>query len=288
MRNLPLACLALSLTAIVAACSSAGDSPSPTSEAVSGTPRVTASPLPTPTPVATPPPTSAISPTPFVSPLDLSAYPAGSVGYAISFPQCGGAYPSAPFDFGIIGITDGSALTRNPCFGDEYRWALNGHYHPSIYMNTNLRKANLPDPNPPNCDDGCVAYQNGWDTAADAYDYAVSENAVAPVWWLDVQIVSSWSPNLSLNERALVGAADFLHAKGIRVGISSTHYQWTTIAGEAQHNQTVWDASAGSPEQAKDFCREGKDFGGGRTELIAWVGQYETVTACGVPSPTSR
>ena len=32
--------------------------------------------------------------------------------------------------------------------------------------------------------------------------------------------------------------------------------------------------------RAADFCRDGKDFGGGRTEQIAWVDRFETVLAC--------
>ena len=71
-----------------------------------------------------------------------------------------------------------------------------------------------------------------------------------------------------------------IEPKGIRVGISSTLYQWTTVAGFAQLHLPVWDASALSQEQAADFCRDGKDFGGGRTEQIAWVDRFETVLAC--------
>lgn len=226
------------------------------------------------------PPASA---TPSPTPLDRSAYPAGSVGYAISWPQCGGPYPDEPFDFGIIGVTNGQAFTENPCFADEYRWAEHGRYHPSIYMNTNYDESvqTLPDVQQCGADAWCRAYQYGRAMAEEAYEYAASVHGVAAVWWLDVQIVSDWSEDVTLNAAAIRGAGDFLKSRGIRAGISSTSFQWVTVAGEAQHNMTIWDASALDADMAATFCREGKDFGGGGTEQIAYVEQFETVVACG-------
>src|SRR5438046_2821688 len=85
------------------------------------------------------------------------------------------------------------------------------------------------------------------------------------------RLISEWSSDLTVNAQTVRGARDFLRSKGIRVGISSTLYQWTAVAGLAQMHLPVWDASALSQEQAAGFCRDGKDFGGGRTEQIAWV-----------------
>ena len=225
--------------------------------------------------------TATLAPT--ATPLDVSAYPLGTVGYAISWPQCGGPYPGEPFEFGIIGVTNGEAFTRNPCFADEYRWAKRGRYHPSIYMNTNYDERPEPSVAMQACgvDASCRAYQYGRATAEDAYEYAASVHGVAPVWWLDVQIVSVWSEDFSRNAESIRGATEFLQNKGIRVGISSTSFQWATVAGPALHNMPIWDASALDADMAATFCAEGKDFGGGRTEQIAYVEQFETVVACG-------
>jgi hypothetical protein len=230
-----------------------------------------------PTATSTPAPTA--SPTP----LDTSAYPAGSVGYAISWPQCRGPYPDEPFDFGIIGVTNGQAFTHNRCFADEYRWAEHGRYHPSIYVNTNYDETLSATSDMEACgaDTVCRAYSYGRSTAKAAYDYAASAGAVAPVWWLDVQIVSVWSEDVALNAASIRGAGDYLKSKGIRVGISSTSFQWATVAGDVQHNMTIWDASALDADMAATFCRDGKDFGGGGTEQIAYVEQFEMVVACG-------
>jgi hypothetical protein len=230
------------------------------------------------TPVATATFAPAPSPTP-----DASEYPPGSVGYAISWPQCGATFPDEPFDFGIVGATNGQAFTHNPCFEDEYRWAERGRYHPSIYMNTNYMESvdTLPDVEACGVDPSCRAYEYGRAEAEDAYEFAASADAVAPVWWLDVQIVSDWAGDQTLNAEAIRGAIAFLQSKGIRVGISSTALQWATVAGEAQHYLPVWDASAIDADQAALFCAQGKDFGGGATEQIAYAEHFETVVACG-------
>jgi hypothetical protein len=262
--------LALVITPFATGCGAKAntlDPPQPTALAVAS-----ATPVPTATPAAA---------------ADNDPYPAGAVGYAISWPQCGGPYPGEPFEFGIVGVTDGRAFMRNPCFADEYRWAEKGRYHPSIYMNVNYQASEDDPSGSRDCgrlNASCRAYRYGWKAAQDAYEYASRFDAVAPVWWLDVQIVSEWAEDLTLNARSIRGAGDYLRSKGIRVGLSSTSYQWATVAGAAQHNLPVWDASATDADEAAAFCMQGKDFGGGRTEQIAYVAHgSETVLACGEP-----
>jgi hypothetical protein len=233
-------------------------------------------------------PTTAVSPTP--TPVPNDPYPAGAIGYAISWPQCGGPYPEEPFAFGIIGVTYGWAFSRNPCFAEEYRWAQRGQYHPSIYMNTNYvaSKADIPGLSACGADASCRAFRYGRAEAEDAYAYATSVDAVARIWWLDVQIVSEWSDDVSLNAASVRGATEYLQSKGVRVGISSTAFQWATVAGEAQHGRPVWDASALEADMAARFCHDGKDFAGGRTEQVAYVAEgFETVLACGAAAPPS-
>src|SRR5207302_7906031 len=46
------------------------------------------------------------------------AYTYGSTGYDISFPQCGGAYPTGAF--GIIGVNGGYPFVHyNPCLAER-------------------------------------------------------------------------------------------------------------------------------------------------------------------------
>lgn len=152
-------------------------------------------------------------------------------------------------------------------------------------MNTNYRESGDVSSQ---CDALCRAYRFGQDSAEQHTCTLESFEAVAPVWWLDVQIVSDWSSDLTLNAEAIRGVADYLKERSIRVGISSTLYQWEAVAGDASHNMPVWDASATDAEDAAAYCLQGKDFGGGPTEQIAYVAEgFEVVLACGgfIPTP---
>src|SRR4051794_7020392 len=61
--------------------------------------------------------------------------PAPTVGYDVSYPQCGNALPDNPL-FGIVGVSDGLAYGRNPCLAAEYTWASKAPQAPGFYMNT--------------------------------------------------------------------------------------------------------------------------------------------------------
>src|SRR2546430_3560227 len=72
-------------------------------------------------------------------------YTHGSTGYDISFPQCGGAYPTGAF--GIIGVNGGYPFVHyNPRPADEYKHSpqaalyINTGYHP-LYTQLHGRHA---------------------------------------------------------------------------------------------------------------------------------------------------
>lgn len=81
--------------------------------------------------------------------LALAASPAlaltgGTVGNDISYPQCGGAFPTGA-SFGIVGVNDGRPGTLNPCLGtyngspagSELSWAARTNATAKIlYVNT--------------------------------------------------------------------------------------------------------------------------------------------------------
>ncbi|MHB8684267.1 MAG: hypothetical protein ACYC9X_08080 [Dehalococcoidia bacterium] len=225
--------------------------------------------------------------------LTPAPYPRGAIGYAVSWPQCGGAYPRKPFDFAIVAVTGGRAFYPNPCLAEQYQWARRGRDYLAFYMNTNFDAASHPHLIRElrlKCGDNaaCAAYLYGASAARQAHEHAAVVGAHAPMWWLDVQIVSTWSPRVDLNAAAIKGAIDYLAGQGVRVGISSTPYQWKTVVGSYAPGLPGWVAGAPDQAQAVMYCDGRQDFGGGRTEQIAYVANgYEMVRACGLSTRRS-
>jgi hypothetical protein len=221
--------------------------------------------------------------------------PAVAVTYDVSYPQCGKTLPG-PVDGGIVGVNGGVALSANPCLASEYAWAAKAAtYAPAFYANT----AN-PGPaysshwpagqsSPQACDGsnstGC-SYDYGWNYATDAFARAaaVTPTASAAQWWLDVETGNSWqtleaaygqSATAQANDRAsLAGAVAALHAAGVAtVGVYSTSYQWTQIAGSGGTQfsaQPAWVAGVGSLSTAQNNCRS-VSFTGGRVTLAQYA-----------------
>src|SRR6185312_3874526 len=68
-------------------------------------------------------------------------YPTGSTGYDVSWPNCTATAPAHP-SFGIVGVSDGTGYSQNPCLAKEAAWFPNlslyvntGWYNQSSYIN---------------------------------------------------------------------------------------------------------------------------------------------------------
>jgi len=232
-----------------------------------------------------------------------AARPGGAptVGYDISYPQCGGQFPANPA-FGIVGVNRGIVFSPNPCLGagngpSELAWA--GGVQAQLYANTGNpgpqlsthwpngqtfpRECNTvgsPGPDTANC-----AYDYGWNAAADSYQTAVrayislglapagaTSTPAANVWWLDVEIGNSWRSDVSLNVAALQGAVAYLQSAGAAtIGFYSTQYQWNQITGGtlAFGAHQSWVAGATTSRQAKNNC-SGTAFTGGVVALAQY------------------
>ena len=94
--------------------------------------------------------------------------PKVSRGYDISYPQCGGAFPSNPA-FGIVGVNGGKVFSVNPCLASQIAWA--GGATGQLYANTGNPGPALSSfwpsgqTSPRSCDPANL------DTADCAYDY---------------------------------------------------------------------------------------------------------------------
>jgi hypothetical protein len=158
--------------------------------------------------------------------------PSGSTtGNDISWPQCGGAYPTGQA-FGIVGVNHGLANDQNLCFASELAWAWSssGNSSPgklplaALVVNTadpgqvvptvgdwprdNVDPNGVPitEPYPTLCDgtdSPACAWQYGWDRAIQDMLWLISVGPLPPgvadanvphtyTWWLDVETGNSW------------------------------------------------------------------------------------------------
>src|SRR5437762_8172950 len=99
-----------------------------------------------------------------------------ATGFDISYPQCGGPFPSNPA-FGIVGVNGGIVFSPNPCLGagngpSELAWA--GGMRAQLYANTGNPGPALSShwPNGQTSPRACnTSTSPGADTANCAYDY---------------------------------------------------------------------------------------------------------------------
>ena len=219
---------------------------------------------------------------------------APTVGYDVSYPQCGGRLPKDPA-FGIIGVSDGLAYGQNPCLSLQYAWALKAPRTPAFYMNTGnpgtatTRTSWYRQDGPAACSEanqpGC-AYNYGWFAAKAAFEYAASQSSLAATtsaeWWLDVETANSWSTDTALNVVDIQGSIDFLRSKVMTVvGVYSTGYQWGQITGGEQFDATIpnWVAGALNAKGAPALCSSG--FSGGAVRYVQYVsGGFDANYAC--------
>lgn len=223
----------------------------------------------------------------------LKAIPRGSVGYDISWPQCGKVYPQGSA-FGIVGVTDGKPYFDSPCLASEYAWASATPGGAGFYMNTanpgaasnavNWYQQKSPDASCAPGHEAACAYNYGFNAAARAVAYAQAQtgHSTGTSWWLDVETDNSWSASdLGANLASLRGSIDFLqHTPGVVVGIYSTHYQYTRITGGAPLAVPNWVAGAANLDDAKTRCTLAWSATGGPVVLSQAFGAYDIDYAC--------
>lgn len=224
------------------------------------------------------------------------------IGYDISYPQCGNAYPVNP-SFGIVGVNRGIVFSGNPCLGagasgpSQLAWAgpdaqlyantgnpgpqLSSHWPRNQTSPRACATSANPDPDTNDC-----AYDYGWNAAADSYARAVAayvslgwadagatRTPVASHWWLDVETANSWRDDTSLNVAALQGAVDYLDSVGAAsVGIYSSPRMWNRVVGSSSAFAALpsWVAGASTLSGARKGC-SGPGLTGGQIQLTQYL-----------------
>ena len=229
-------------------------------------------------------------------------------GYDISYPQCGGSYPSN-VSFGIVGVNDGIVYSPNPCLADELSWAWTPDGgNPILYANTadpgpSLSKhwpdgQTSPQPcnttNSPGLDTPQCSYDYGWNAAADSYQDAVKAYATTGLpssqqWWLDVETANSWETNTDNNIADLQGAVDYLTTPvssggaGIAsVGIYASANDWQTITGDSSAFSSLpyWQPGSRRESTAQSYCGKTGVTGGPVTYSQYLSGGYDADVRC--------
>jgi len=230
-----------------------------------------------------------------------SARPSTTIGVDISYPQCGGPFPTQAA-FAIVGVNHGVVFSANPCLGagngpSELAWA--GTYA-QFYANTGNPGPDLsshwPDgqtspracntDSSPGRDTPDCAYDYGWNAAANAYATAVhayvslgwatadaEETPVANQWWLDVETGNSWRGDAALNVASLQGSVDYLEYVGVAgIGFYSTAQQWGQVTGGTQafSEYPSWVAGARSLHGASERCVD-SGFTGARVTISQYL-----------------
>lgn len=245
-------------------------------------------------------------------------YTSGSVGYDISYPQCGSSYPGGAF--GIVGVNGGYPFTYyNSCFSSEWSYAqakpgaglyINTGYDPS-YTNTTDGRHSTQDCVTKSASVGGtsgqqIAWAVGCSEAERSVEYASCGDNIIPttcgttvspaVWWLDVETGNSWCgqsgtncTDLSLNRYAIQGILDTLHTQALNpgsapVGIYSTGSQWNAIVGgnRVTSVDANWLATGlRSAKRARGACTANGFAGSAPIWLVQYLpGSYDADYAC--------
>jgi hypothetical protein len=217
----------------------------------------------------------------------LDPYTPGTRGYDISWPQCGGAYPSPPHAITIVGVNRGTMFTANPCLASEAAWAGGSL---TLYVNAGgLPADSVSGMNGPGgqcavADIRCRSYNWGRQSADWDVSSANSVGVRASMWWIDVETGDPWrSDDREANAQIVHGLLDGLGAHGLIAGIYSTSYQYGVLLGAHMFpNTPLWVPGARSASEAPSYCDPVHAFAGGVIWMTQWTETYDGDYACAI------
>jgi hypothetical protein len=229
-----------------------------------------------------------------------------TVGYDVSYPQCGSTLPQDRA-FAVIGVNGGLSTRANPCLANQLGWvwgasgAVPSQPRAQLYLNTanpgELRaqvttwpaRGVTPYGTCRGDNSAACSWQYGWERAENSVVNFLTPSArIAQVdgrpgsyiWWLDVETMNTWqsgsSDALARNRATLEGMTSYLTSRGGRVGIYSTGQQWAQIAGAVPATSPLagrdsWLAGATSLAGAQTACLKPALVPGGRVTLSQYV-----------------
>jgi hypothetical protein len=242
----------------------------------------------------------------FGMPAIASAAAPTTVGYDVSYPQCGKSLPSARA-FAIIGVNGGLATKTNPCLATQLSWAwgsngsVTSQPKAQVYLNTanpgEVRSQVTTWPTSGEtpygpCDganSAACSWQYGWERASNsvlsfftpaAQAARVESDPGRYTWWLDVETTNTWQKGSAdaraRNRATLEGMTAYLVSRGARVGLYSTGQQWTQIVGSVPSSSNLaglpsWLAGSTSLSDARRDCRNAALVPDSRVTLTQYI-----------------
>jgi hypothetical protein len=238
-------------------------------------------------------------------PATASAAPT-TVGYDVSYPQCGGSLPRDRA-FAVIGVNGGLSTRSNPCLAAQLTWAwgssgaVPAQPGAQLYLNTANpgelldqvttwpRSGATPYGSCDGTNTAACSWQYGWERAENSVDSIftpaartarVDSRTSSYTWWLDVETMNTWQSGgpeaQGRNRAALEGMTAYLVAGGGRVGVYSTAQQWSQIVGVVPAGSTLagrdsWLAGSTTQTAALAACFKPALVPGGQVTLSQYV-----------------
>jgi len=223
-------------------------------------------------------------------------------GNDISYPQCGGSYPSGQA-FAIVGVNGGKASDFNSCFSSQWQWAKSSPGLPNhaqapaqLYINTGnpgdvLAQYNVTDwpatsisADPYGTCSGTwtndrpCAWEYGYERAkADiSFFNSATQTPAGGKWWLDIETANSWTSDLAKNQASLEGMVYALQQGSAAVGIYSSSGSWSSlfgpvVASSPLYSLNEWRPGAKTLTRAQSNCSLAPFEGNGAVVITQYV-----------------
>lgn len=180
-------------------------------------------------------------------------------GVDVSFPQCGRVLRDMAAGFAIVGLDGGMPDRPNPCFAEQWRFALR-QSGAAVYVNT--------------ADDGRGDPARVGRRAARGDLAALADHGVAPGTpvWLDVELPEVWRGSQARHRAVIVEHLRVLARAGYPVGVYSAPALWAEITGDADVAVPVWVGIGRADRQRAAATCERVAFGGRRPDIVQRIG----------------
>jgi hypothetical protein len=185
--------------------------------------------------------------------------------------------PSGSPSYVILGLTNGSGHTVNPCLGSQLAWASahgvrTGAYLVASYPDRLQRRlAGTGLFGACGGSKRCRLRNDGAAQAIDAVTTMRTRGLASPRVWIDVEFrhTHGWTQHNHANAAVIQGIVRGLKHSGVPMGVYTTSYMWHAIVGRYRLDVPNWlPVGHGNARKALGMCRTTATGG------VTWLAQY--------------